>query len=250
MTSDADSKRDSTGIKHKRFATTSWTLVVDAAGDSQEKQRALSQLCESYWYPLYAYARKRGNGAADSEDLTQAFFAELLSQNRLAAADQSRGRFRTFLLTSMDNFLKNDWRTKQTLKRGGGKQTLSLDFEAAENRFQNEPSTSATADRTFERSWAIEVLNRALASVEQQYKGSGKEQLFETLKSNITGDSSLAYEEVAEQLNMKTGAVKVAVHRLRERYSHQLRLQIAQTVESPEQVDEELQSLFKALSSY
>ena len=137
MTSDADSNRESTGIPHKRFATTSWKMVVDAASDSQEKQKALSQLCESYWYPLYAYARRRGNSVTDAEDLTQAFFAHLLSQNRLAAADQSRGRFRTFLLTAMDNFLKNDWRSKQALKRGGDEQILSLDFEDAESRYQN-----------------------------------------------------------------------------------------------------------------
>ena len=249
MTSDADSKRESTGIPHRRFATTSWTMVVDAASDSQDKQKALSQLCESYWYPLYSYARRRGNNVADSEDLTQAFFAHLLSQNRLAAADQSRGRFRTFLLTAMDNFLKNDWRSKQALKRGGDQQILSLDFEDAENRFQNEPATSATPDSAFERNWAIEVLNRVLASVQQQYVDSGKEQLFESLKGNITGDLNLPYDEIAERLNMKTGAVKVAVHRLRERYGQQLRLQIAHTVESPEQVDEELSALFRALSN-
>jgi len=253
MSSDANNQNESSEIgkrsQRKQFATTSWSMVVEAGGDSAEQKAALSQLCEIYWYPLYAYARRRGNSVAESEDLTQAFFAELLEKDKLASADQTRGRFRTFLLAALDNFLKNDWRSKQTQKRGGGLRLVSLDFNDAENRYQHEPAQTSTAEKLFERNWAITVLNQVLEAVRQQYIDSGKGQLFETLKGNITGDTSLPYEEVAEQLNMKQGAVKVAVHRMRERYGQQLRLQIARTVESPEQVDVELRELFKALSA-
>ena len=255
MTSDAGKQNDSTDSGHSsnrgnnHFATTSWSMVVDATGDSDDKHQALSQLCENYWYPLYAYARRRGHNNTESEDLTQAFFAELLDKNKLAAANQNRGRFRSFLLATMDNFLKNDWRSKQALKRGGGRQVISLDFDDAERRYQNEPSQASTAESVFERNWAITLLNQVFNSVRQQYSENDKQELFELLKGNITGDSNLPYDEIAEQLNMKTGAVKVAVHRLRERYGQQLRLQIARTVESPEQVDEELRELFRALES-
>ena len=251
MSSDANKQSDSSEFakRSQRFATTSWSMVIEAGQNSTEQQAALSQLCEIYWYPLYAYARRRGHSVEESEDLTQAFFAELLEKDRLALADQTRGRFRTFLLAALDNFLKNDWRGKQTQKRGGDFKQVSLDFNDAESRYQREPEQTSTAEKLFERNWAITVLNQVLDAVRQQYVESGKGQLFESLKGNITGDSSLPYAETSEQLNMKPGAVKVAVHRMRERYGQQLRLQIARTVESPEQVDEELRELFKALSA-
>jgi RNA polymerase sigma-70 factor (ECF subfamily) len=216
--------------------------------ESEDTESALAVLCEAYWYPLYAFVRRRGHDAAQAEDLTQSFFAFLLDHKTLAMADQSRGRFRSFLLTSLDNFLKNQWRSQQAIKRGGGTNILSLDFETAEKRYQYEPFHEMTPERVYQRNWALAVLAKVLDNVRQQYFDSGKEHLFEAINGYITGGTNLPYGEIAAQLNMKEGAIKVAVHRLRERYGQQLRLQIAKTVESPADVDDELRSLLEAIA--
>ncbi len=223
-------------------------MVNQAAdSDSPETKFALSNLCQSYWYPLYSFVRRKGHGRADAEDVTQAFFAELLEKRRLSFADQTRGRFRSFLLTSLDHFMKNDWRSRQATIRGGGKNHLTIDFALADERYANEPSHNLTAEKVFQRNWALSVLNQTLQAVAEQYKQAGKSELFEALKMYLGEGSAVPYREVAEQLQMREGAVKVAVHRLRTRYGEQLRLQIARTIDDAREVDSELHALFEAL---
>ena len=225
-------------------------MVNQAAdSDSPETKTALSSLCRSYWYPLYAFVRRKGYGRADAEDLTQAFFTELLEKKRLSVADQSRGRFRSFLLASLDHFMKNDWRSRQAARRGGGRNILSIDFTQADERYSSEPSHDLTAEKVYQRNWALSVLNQALQAVCQQYEQSDKTELFEALKMYLGEGVPVPYREVAEQLGMREGAVKVAVHRLRTRYGEQLRLQIARTIDDTRDVDSELSSLFEALGA-
>jgi RNA polymerase sigma-70 factor (ECF subfamily) len=181
--------------------------------------------------------------------LTQSFLADLLDKRRLALADPTRGRFRTFMTAALDNFLKNQWRSQQTQKRGGQQCILPLDFGKAEEQYRCEPVHEWTPEKIFERNWALAVLKQALAAVERQYQENGKNELFAALVPHVCGSADLSYREIAERLGMKEGAIRVAVYRLRERYSQQLRLQIAKTVDSPAEVEDELRSLFGALSN-
>jgi RNA polymerase sigma-70 factor (ECF subfamily) len=247
MTSIETSGSESSGSAPRAFATTSWSMVNRAATDSPDTQTALSVLCKSYWYPLYAFLRRKGHSRNDADDLTQAFFAELLEKRKLAAADESRGKFRTFLLTALDNFIKNRWRADQAAKRGGKENGLSIDFAGADQRYLNEPFHELTAEKIFERSWALTILNQTLTCVREQYEQTNKTHLFEALKIYLGEGAAVPYREVAESLGMKEGAVKVAVHRLRERYGEQLRLQIAHTIDDSRDVDQELHALFDAL---
>lgn len=235
--------------RRARFATTSWSVVLRAAEENGSgNQSALAILCEAYWYPLYAFVRRMGNTPADAEDLTQSFFADLLEKSKLAKSDPSRGRFRTFLLTSLQNYLKNEHRKNTAKKRGGQNTVLSLDFAAAESRFKLEPWHEQTPQRAFEKNWALALLNQVLNSLQQQYADSGKLELFLALKGHLVGGGSTPYAQLASQLGMKEGAIKVAMHRLRERYSQMLRLQIAKTMEDPADVNQELKYLFEVIS--
>jgi RNA polymerase sigma factor (sigma-70 family) len=230
------------------FATTSWSMVNRAAAsESAETMSALSALCQLYWYPLYAFVRRKGYSKSDAEDLTQAFFAELLEKKKLSAADESRGKFRSFLLASLDHFVQNQWRATQAKSRGGGKNILSIDFEVAADRYANEPFHELTAEKIFERNWALAILNQALQLVRLQYEQANKLELFEALKIYLGQGTPVPYKEVAMQIGMREGAVKVAVHRLRERYGEQLRLQIARTIDDYSEVDGELRTLLEAL---
>lgn len=232
-----------------RFATTSWSVVLQAASDNgTDTDSALSTLCAAYWYPLYAFVRRSGNSPADAEDLTQAFFADLLDKSKLAKTDPSRGRFRTFLLASLQNYLKNEHRKNTAIKRGGQHAILSLDFAAAESQFNLEPWHEQTPQSAFDKNWALALLNHVLNSLEQQYADSGKSDLFLALKGHLVGGDSTPYAEIAAQLGMKEGAIKVGMHRLRERYGQMLRLQIAKTIEDPANVDQELKYLFQVIS--
>ena len=210
---------------------------------------ALASLCESYWFPLYSYARRKGNSPDDSADLTQAFFAHLLEKDRIQRADQERGRFRTFLLTAFNNFMTNQWRDGRTQKRGGDQTIVSIefDFDSANQRYSNQPAHELTPEKIFERDWAMTVLERTMEHVRHQYEDSGRSDLFAEIKGALGGQIA-SYQEIARRLEMKEGAIKVAVHRLRQRYGEQLRLQIAHTIDDPNQVDEELKSLFAALN--
>jgi RNA polymerase sigma factor (sigma-70 family) len=231
----------------KSFPTTLWTVVLHAGQDDTGQVRAaLAQLCEAYWYPLYSFVRRRGYSAHDAEDLTQAFFARVLEKRGLERIDPERGRFRTFLLASLKNFLANDWDKANAQKRGGGQTIVSLDRESAESRFQLELCHEITPERNFERQWALSLLDQVLDELGKEYQADGKGNLFEELKAVLVGQPN-SYAEIAARLEQNEGAVKVAAHRLRQRYRDLMRSRIAATVGEGE-VDDELRHLFAALS--
>jgi len=224
--------------------------VVVAAGRRQtpESDTALASLCEIYWYPLYAYVRRQGHQPAEAQDLTQGFFTRLLEKHYLQAADRRRGRFRTFLLTALKRFLQNERKRAATQKRGGGRPVLSIDFESGEERFQRELSDDWTPERVYEQRWALTLLNHVLNGLEQDYIEKGKGPLFQRLRVFITATTAMpSYGELAAELGMTEGSIKVAVHRLRRRYRDLLRDEIANTVDSENDVDEELDYLLAVI---
>jgi len=237
------------GSRSGRFATTHWSVVI-AAGRRQtpESDTALASLCEIYWYPLYVYVRRQGQQPAEAQDLTQEFFARVLEKHYLKAADRERGRFRTFLLTALKRFLQNERKRAAAQKRGGGRPTLSIDFESGEERFQRELSDDWTPERVYERRWALTLLDHVLNQLERDYTGKGKGPLFERLRVFITATTTApSYEELAAEMGMTTGSIRVAVHRLRQRYRDLLRAEIANTVSSEDEVDEELDHLLAVI---
>jgi RNA polymerase sigma factor (sigma-70 family) len=249
MPDDPSDMRPAAGKRH--FATTQWSVVL-AAGrrSSPDSSEALAALCQTYWYPLYAYVRRRVGNVHEAQDLTQAFFAKVLEKNYLAVAQPERGKFRAFLLTSFKNFLANEWDKARTLKRGGGKAPIPLDFESGESRFSFEPIDDLTPERLYDKQWALTLLKQVLGRLREEFMRAGKEQQFLHLKVFITGEASLgAYAEAARELGMTEGAAKVAAHRLRRRYRELLRAEIAQTVAEPSEVDDEIRSLFATLGS-
>jgi RNA polymerase sigma factor (sigma-70 family) len=233
------------------FATTHWSLVLQAgASDTTHARDALAQLCEAYWYPLYAFARRRGYSSQDAQDLTQEFFARLLAGHWLAQADRERGRFRSFLLTAFKHFLANEWNKARTLKRGGGVSIVSLNATSGEERYAREPLTDAPAETTFDRQWALSVLDTVLAQLEAEYQRENNGDLFAALKDSLTADrGAQRYADLAARLGRSEGAVGVAVHRLRQRYRKLLRSEVAKTVAEPNEVDEELRHLFHVLTN-
>lgn len=232
------------------FVTTQWSAVLKAGeASSPDAQRALEQLCATYWYPLYAYVRRQGHSLEDAQDLTQEFFARLLECRYLCRADRNRGRFRSFLLTSLKHFLINDWKKGNREKRGGGRPIISLDAEETETRFRAEPVDGRSPDKAFERQWALVVLDRVLGQLQNEFVASGRSQVFEELKSSLTGEGNdRSYAEIGRRLGMTEGNLKVTVHRLRGRYRELLREEIARTVAEPGAVDEEIRHLISALS--
>jgi RNA polymerase sigma-70 factor (ECF subfamily) len=234
-----------------RFATTHWSIVLAARDPVQPHSReALSALCLTYWYPLYAFVRRRGHDAEEARDLTQAFFLRLLEKDYLRVVDRARGKFRSFLLAAFEHFLHNEYDRARAQKRGGGRKLLSLDFTVAEDRYAVEPAHSKTPDKLFERRWALTLLDCVLARLEQEWKDAGKQEVFERLRPCLLDEpQSLPYATLAEELNISPAAVKMAAHRLRKRYRALLREEIARTVENPEQVDDEIAGLFAALGS-
>jgi len=233
-----------------QFATTRWSVIL-AAGDSASAQHepALDTLCQTYWFPLYAYLRRRGYDTHQAEDYTQGFFAGILERKGLQRADPKCGKFRSFLLASLKNFLADEWDRARAQKRGGDKKILSLDFDAAASRYDREPTDRLSPEKLFERSWALTVLTRAMDRLKAESAASDKQQLFDCLKVYLTAEKdAVSYREVAAKLDMTEGAVKVAVHRLRRRYRELVREEIAQTVTTEAQVDEEIRDLFAALA--
>ena len=233
------------------FATTHWTVVL-AAGKRATPQSdgALEQLCRTYWFPLYAYVRRRGHTKEDAEDLTQAFFARFLAKNYLAGLSAERGRFRAFLLASLKHFLINDWKKSQCQKRGGGEAPLSLDWQTADTKFQVAATNEPSPDKVFDREWALALLAKVIERLQKECEADGKAKLFEQLKIFLTaGKSETAQRETAKTLGMEEGAVRVAVHRLRKRYRQLLRAEIAQTLADAGDVDEEMRALFGAFST-
>jgi RNA polymerase sigma factor (sigma-70 family) len=232
------------------FVTTQWSAVLAAGrSDTTLARSALEQLCRQYWHPLYAYVRRAGYLREEAEDLTQEFFARLLAQNTLGKADPARGRFRSFLLASLKNFLANEWDKAHCRKRGGGAQLLPLEFDTAENRCTEPVTSGDTPDRAFDRQWALTLLDVVLARLRQEYADAGREDLFVGLKDTLSGGrAEIPYRDLGGALDLSEGAVKVAAHRLRRRYRELLREEIANTVATPGEVEEELRQLFAALS--
>jgi len=224
--------------------------VVLAAGgaDSPAAKEALVRLCERYWMPLYVFVRRQGYSVHDAQDLTQGFFARLIEKQDLAGVDRARGKFRSFLLAAMKHFIANEWDRARAQKRGGGITMLSFDDADAERRYEQEAADPSTPEQHFDRRWALTLLDQVLARLGEEMAGAGKADLFEALKFSLTGAGGAAYGEIARRLGTTEGALKVAVHRLRDRYRTLLRAEIAETVGSAADVDDELRQLFSALS--
>ena len=233
------------------FATTHWTVVL-AAGRRHTPQfdRALEELCRTYWFPLYAYVRRRGHSKEDAEDSVQAFFARFLEKNYLAGLSAERGRFRAFLLAALKHFLINEWKKSQRIKRGGGEKNLSLDWQTADTKFQVAATSEPSPDKAFDREWALALLAKVIERLQNECAADGKAKLFEQLKIFLTaGNGETAQRETAKALGLEEGAVRVAIHRLRKRYRILLREEISQTLTDPTQVDEEMRALFGAFSA-
>jgi RNA polymerase sigma factor (sigma-70 family) len=233
------------------FVTTHWSAVLTAGrSDTTRARAALEQLCRNYWQPLYAYVRRAGYSREEAEDLTQAFFARLLAQNTVARAEPERGRFRSFLLASLKHFLSNEWEKAHARKRGGGAQLIPLEFDTAETHCAQPVAPGDTPDRAFDRRWALALLDVVLGRLRRDYRDAGREELFLGLKETLGGArADIPNRDLAARLGMSEGAVKVAAHRLRQRYRELLREEIAHTVAGPEEVEEELKQLFAALSA-
>lgn len=231
------------------FATTRWTVVI-AAGKKTTPQsaRALEELCNTYWFPLYAYVRRRGYAREDAEDLTQEFFTRFLEGNSLEKLSNERGRFRAFLLASLKHFLANERDKSQRQKRGGNVTHLSLDWQTADTQFQV-AANGTSPDQEFDREWAVALLAKVIHQLQAEFQNDGRLEQFETLKIFLTsGKSAVSYKETTQSLGMDEGAVRVAVHRMRKRYRQLLRDEIAQTLADPSQADAEMQVLFGAFS--
>jgi RNA polymerase sigma factor (sigma-70 family) len=231
------------------FAETHWSLVLRAREeDLPRAQQALAELCQTYWYPLYAFVRRLGYQVHDAQDLTQDFFVAFLEKDFLQSVDQEKGRFRSFLLVALKHFLANDRARSRTVKRGGRFTFVSLDDVTAEGRYRAELANPVTPERLFERSWAMTVLGEALKDLRHEYEGAGQQPLFEALQPLLNGEEDApVYADVALRLKMTEGAVKMAALRLRRRFREQLRAQVARTVQRRKDVEEELRSLLAAL---
>jgi RNA polymerase sigma factor (sigma-70 family) len=232
------------------FVTTHWSVVLTAGQTNTPHARdALSNLCQTYWYPLYAYVRRRGHTPEDAQDLTQEFFARLLDKNWVANADQAKGRFRSFLLSAMNHFLADEWDKARAQKRGGGVPLVLLQFDTAETRYGIEPADPMTPERSFERRWALTLLEEVLNRLRTAYEQEGKADLFARLHPCLVGErTAQPYADLAETIGVSEGTVKSAVHRLRQRYRQLLRDEIANTVAIADEVDEELRHLFAVLA--
>ena len=232
-----------------QFTTTHWSVVL-AAGqmDAPQAGEALEKLCRTYWYPLYAYVRREGYGAADAQDLAQEFFARLLARNTLGQVDPQKGKFRSFLLAALRHFLSDQRDRARAAKRGGGAEVFSLDAQEAEERYRLEPADRMDAEKIFERRWAMTLLEQALARLRDEAVVAGKAELFERLRDFVAGESETSCGEVAAQLGQTESAVKSALHRLRQRYRDLVREEIAQTVTDPAETDGEIRYLITVIS--
>lgn len=238
------------------FVTTRWSVVLAAAekgGGAADAGGALAELCRAYWFPLYAFIRRRGYSPHDAEDLTQAFFARFLEKNGLASVNPEKGRFRAFLLASLKHFLANEWDRSQTQKRGGGDPVLALDALTAEDRYRLEPADALSPERLYERQWALTLLAQVLGRLEAEHAAAGKGALFADMKGFLTGEGSPdSYSTIGGRHGLSEGAFKVTVHRLRKRYRELLREEIARTVADPDdpaETADELRRLFAAFGN-
>ena len=242
---------DPSGAAGAQFHTTRWTLVmVSAQSQAAGGEAALSELCRIYWYPLYSFVRRRGYSPHDAQDLTQGFFLHLLEHRALTQVDRLKGKFRSFLLASFQNYLSNEAQRARSLKRGKGYEFVSLDWEDAENRYRLEPVDYLTAEKIFDARWAMTLLNHVMLELGREYAAEGKGSTFESLEIFLRyGDSrpSPSYEELSRTLGVSVAGVKTLVHRLRKRYSVLLREEVARTVSDPAEIDNEIHALCDAL---
>jgi RNA polymerase sigma-70 factor (ECF subfamily) len=243
-------ERPAEPTRHQSFATTHWSVVLAARDtDSPEADAALAELCRTYWYPLYAFVRRKGHNPPDAEDLTQAFFARMLEKSYVAQADRERGRFRTYLLAALTHFLADEWDKARRLKRSGSREIISFDAASAEERYRLEPADQLDAAKLYERRWVTTLFDKVLARLEEEFRDSGKRELFEGLKSSLLAEESgSSYAQLGERLGLNEDAVKQAVHRMRRRYRELFREEIAQTLAGPGEVEDELKHLFAVLS--
>jgi DNA-directed RNA polymerase specialized sigma24 family protein len=238
------------GSSAESFPATHWSVVLQAGqSTSPQAAEALETLCRTYWYPLFAYIRRKGHDPEEARDLTQEFFARLLKKNYVAHADAARGKFRSFLLTALNRFLANEWRRAQTGKRGGGRTPISLDDTTAERRYGLELVNDETPERIYERRWALTLLDQAFGRLRAEMAASGKSRHFDQLSGLLTSQATRKERAAAgAPLEMTAGAVAVAVHRLRQRYHDLVCEEIAHTVASPAEVDNEIRWLFAAVA--
>jgi RNA polymerase sigma factor (sigma-70 family) len=234
----------------RQFATTHWSLIGAAKPDEASQTRAreaLEELCRAYWFPLYAFVRSRGYSAVDAQDLTQSFFALIIETGGFASADRERGRFRSFLLGAMKHFLANEWHRAQTLKRGGRMQFIEWDALDPEPRYAGASTQADSPEHLFDREWALETISGALHALRGEMKKAGKGEQYDALKGSLTGEEESSRKEIAARLGMSEGAVKVAVHRLRQRYGKLLRDAIAETVGNEADLNDEMRYLIEVL---
>jgi RNA polymerase sigma-70 factor (ECF subfamily) len=233
------------------FHTTHWTVVLAArAGEGTAAKAALADLCSTYWYPLYAFIRRRGSGPQEAEDLTQEFFCRFLERNALAAVEPAAGKFRSFLLACLKNFLANERERAQARRRGGGCAVVSLDSLEGETRYTSGPVDNLSPDALFERRWALAMVERTLEILRQECGAGAKRQQFEELQGFLPGGhGSVSRAELAAKRGVSVGAIDVAIHRLRQRFGVLLREQVAQTVSSEAEVEDELRYLVSVLGS-
>jgi len=233
-----------------RFATTHWSVVAQSALTSvPEAENALAKLCETYWPPIYSFIRRRGYSPADAQDLTQSFFAFFLRTKAYARVDRLQGRFRSFLLASVRNFLADNWDRNQAIRRGGGHQFISLNQETAEAFYDAASASDSTAEHLFELRWAKTLTTGALNSLRDELQAEGKLKLFEQLKNFLTGGSVLpSYDDASAEAGLPRATVKTHVHRLRQRYREIVRREVARTVSAPQEIDEELRYLCNVLA--
>lgn len=229
--------------------TTHWSAVLAAGqGESPRAAAAMEELCRTYWYPLYAYVRRRGYPVEEAQDLTQEFFVRLIAKQWIADADASKGRFRTFLLTALNHFLAKEWRRSQAVKRGGGQPLISMD-DTTEARYAHEPAAQLTPEKIYDRRWALSVFEQALRRLNEEYAASGRTRLYDRLRGFLSAEARDGeYARLGAELEMTPGAVAAAVHRLRQHYRQLVRAAVAQTVEPPADVDDEVRALLTALN--
>jgi len=239
--------RKSGPLGASRFHTTRWSVVLAAGGSMTDSPAALEELCTTYWRPIYAFILRRGHGADDARDLTQGFFAGFLERRAVEGLDPSRGRFRSYLLTCVKNFLANEKERERALKRGGGATLLSLSFDD-DSDLAIDPAETRTPETDFERQWALALLRRALERLRAEQSAKGRGEIFERLKPALAGETvDGGYAGVAAELKLTSVAVKVAAHRLKKRYGELLLEEVTRTVDLPQEIEDELNHLFRAL---
>ena len=236
------------GISRLDFQTTAWSLVLAAAGNpTTDSRQALASLCQTYWNPVYAFIRRCGHTPDQSQDLTQGFFTRLLEKQFLQSVDRQRGRFRSFLLAAVKHFLANERDRAHALKRGGGHVPISIDLLEAESWYKPAAVETTTPERLFERRWALSVLEQVMARLRAEYSAMGKADLFERLEGLLNKDADARCEALALEMGVSAGALRMSLHRLRRKYRHILREEIAETVSTPTEIDEEIRFLMSVL---